>query len=116
MMIQNNHKSSWILAVLTVILWALSAIIAFILLAPVLDSIITIYAAFWADPDPIGNAYYLGVSIRQVGVMVLAVLFVIGIIGGAEHHLKHFNTPSSWHLMILTYTILLTSYLFTILF
>ena len=115
-MIQSNQKSPWILTILTGILWALSTLIAFILIAPILDSIITIYAAFWADPDPIGRAFFLGVSIRQVSVFVLAVLSVVGIIGGAEYHMRNFNTPSSWHLMILTYTILLTLYLFTVFF
>lgn len=86
------------------------------LIVPILDSIITIYASFWADTDPIGRAYFLGVSIRQVGAFVLTVLSVVGIIGGAEHHMRNFNTPSSWHLMILTYTILLTLFLFTIFF
>lgn len=115
-MIQNNQKSRLALIILTILLWATSTAIAFSLILPILDTIISIYAAFWADTDPIGRAYFLGVSIRQVSAFVLAVLAVVGIIGGAEHHTRNFNTPSSWHLMIITYTILLTLFLFTVFF
>jgi len=105
-----------LLVILAFLLWLASAIGAFLLIIPILDSIITIYAAFWADPNPIGQAYYLGASIRQGGVLILAVLFVIGIIGGAEHHVQKFNTPKSWHFMFLTYAIELSLLLFTIFF
>ena len=105
-----------LLIILTFLLWLVSAVGAFLLIIPILDSIITIYAAFWADPNPIGQAYFLGASIRQGGVWVLAVLFVIGVIGGAEHHVQNFNTPESWHFMSLTYAVELSLLLFTIFF
>ena len=112
-----EHKYKRILLViLALILWLASAIGAFLLIIPILDSVITIYAAFWADPNPIGQAYYLGASIRQGGVLILAVLFVIGVIGGAEHHVQNFNTPKSWHFMFLTYAVELSLLLFTIFF
>ena len=104
------------LIILAIALWAISAVFAFVLIIPILDSIITIYAAFWADPNPIGQAYYLGASIRQMGVLFLAILFVIGIIGGAEHHARYFNTPTSWQFMFKTYAVELTLFLFTLLF
>jgi hypothetical protein len=104
------------LILITIILWLLSVILAFLLFIPILESIVRIYAAFWADTDPIGQAFSLGVSLRNVAMFVLAILYVIGIIGGAEHHSRNFNTPTSWHVMFLTYSILLTMFLFTLFF
>lgn len=112
---EKTENQFW-LAILAAFLWLVSAVGAFLLIIPILDSVITLYAAFWADPNPIGQAYFLGASIRQGGVLILAVLFVIGIIGGAEHHAKNFNTPKSWHFMFLTYAVELCLFLFTILF
>jgi hypothetical protein len=111
---KSHHRTA--LVILAVTLWAISAVFAFMLIIPILDSIITIYAAFWADPNPIGQAYYLGASIRQIGILFLAILFVIGIIGGAEHHARYFNTPTSWQFMLKTFAIELALFLFTILF
>ena len=112
----EKRKNQTLLIVLAFLLWLFSAVGAFLLIIPILDSIITIYAAFWADPNPIGQAYYLGASIRQGGVLILAVLFVIGVIGGAEHHAQNFNTPKSWHFMFLTYAVEISLLLFTIFF
>jgi len=105
-----------LLILTTIILWLLSVVLAFLLFLPVLDSIIRIYAAFWGDTDPIGQAFFIGVSLRNAAMFVLAILYVIGIIGGAEHHSRNFNTPTSWHVMFLTYAILLTIFLFTLFF
>ena len=112
----KSQKTSGLLIAITVALWILSAVIAFLLIVPVLDSIITIYASFWADPNPIGQSYFLGASIRQFGVLIIAVLFVIGIIGGAEHHARNFNTPTSWQFMFITYAVELTLIMFVLLF
>jgi len=105
-----------LLGFLTFFLWMLSTVAAFLIILPVLDSILLIYAAFWADPTPFGQAYYLGTTIRQISVMVLAVIFTAGIIGGGELHARNLNTPLSWHFMFLTYAVLLTLFLFTIFF
>jgi len=111
---ENSHNKT--LIILAVVLWLISSVAAFLLIIPILDSIIGIYAAFWADPNPIGQAYYLGASIRQIGVLVLALLFVVAVIGGAEHHARNFNTPTSWQFMFLTYAAELSLFLFTLLF
>ena len=115
-MIDNNPNYRFVLILTTIVLWLLSVVLAFLLFLPVLDSIIRIYAAFWGDTDPIGQAFVLGVSLRNAAMFVLAILYVIGIIGGAEHHSRNFNTPTSWHVMFLTYAILLTTYLFILIF
>lgn len=115
-MAEINQKHSPILVVLVAALWIISTVIAFLLIIPILDSITLIYAAFWADPNPIGQAYYLGVSIRQMGVLVLSILFVIGVIGGAEFQSRQFNTPLAWHFLFITYAVELTLFLFTIFF
>jgi len=112
----DKKNNQTLLILLAFLLWLVSAVGAFLLIIPILDSVITIYAAFWADPNPIGQAYFLGASIRQGGVLILAILFVIGVIGGAEHHVQNFNTPKSWHFMFLTYSVELSLLLFTIFF
>lgn len=114
----NHNKSSQpvLLIILAVLLWVISAVFAFLLILPILDSIIMIYAAFWADPSPFGDAYFLGTTIRQVGVFVLAILFVIGVIGGAENLVRNFNKPTSWHFLFLIYAVELTLFLFTLFF
>lgn len=112
----ENNRPNIFLTILTILLWLLSTVIGFYLMFPILDSITRIYAAFWADPSPIGQAFFLGVSIRNVSVFFLAVLLLIGSIGGAEHHFRNINTPTSWHVMFITYSILLTAFLFTIYF
>lgn len=113
---KDNRRSNILLIILTIILWLLSTVIGFFLLFPILNSIIRIYAAFWADPSPIGQAFFLGVSIRNVASFILAILLLIGSIGGAEHHFRNINTPTSWHMMFITYAYLLTAYLFTVFF
>ncbi|MEA3327785.1 MAG: hypothetical protein U9R53_10865 [Chloroflexota bacterium] len=115
-MIEVNRIKATLLTILVTALWIISAVCAFLLIIPILDSITLIYAAFWADPNPIGQAYYLGVSIRQMGVLILSMLFVIGIIGGAEIQARNFNKPSSWHFMFITYAVELTLFLFTMFF
>jgi hypothetical protein len=112
----KKQKYNTLLVIIAVLLWAASAAFAFLLILPILDSIITIYATFWADPNPIGQAYYLGASIRQLGVLTLAFLFVVGVVGGAEHHARNFNTPASWHFMFITYAVELSLFLFTLFF
>lgn len=115
-MMEQKPYCRLVLILTTIILWLLSVVIAFLLFIPILESITRIYAAFWADTDPVGQAFFLGVSIRNVAMFILAILYVIGIIGGAEHHSRNFNTPSSWHVLFLTYGILLTTFLFTLYF
>lgn len=110
---QEKPKYQTLLILFAVLLWLLTVVIAFLLFLPVADSITRIYAAFWGDTDPIGQALFLGFSLRNAAMFALAVLYVIGIIGGAEHHSRNFNTPSSWQLFFLTYGILLTIFLFT---
>lgn len=116
MKIIQPQKNRFLLIITANVLWLLSSVIAFLLIIPTLESITRIYAAFWADPDPIGQAYFIGVSIRQAGVFILAFISLILIIGGAEHHSRNFNTPSSWRLMFLNYGILVTIYLFAVFF
>lgn len=114
--IDNKRPKNVLLSLFTIILWLISSVIGFLLIIPILDSITRIYAAFWADPSPIGQAFFLGVSIRNITLFILAILLLIGTIGGAEHHFRNMNTPTSWHVMFITYIILLTAFLLTISF
>lgn len=113
---EKKAKQPKHLIFLAIVLWGLSALIAFLLIIPILDSMITIYAAFWADTDLFGQAYFMATTLRQISVLILAILFVIGIIGGAEHHARNFNTPASWHFLFITYAVELTLFLFTLFF
>jgi len=110
----DNKRPNILLNLVTIILWLISSIVGFLLIIPILNSITRIYAAFFADPSPIGLAFFLGVSIRNIALFILAILLLIGSIGGAEHHFRNINTPTSWHVMFVTYIILFTAILFTI--
>lgn len=112
----NDKLLSILLNLLIIILWLKSSVIGFLLIIPILDSITRIFAAFWADSSLIGQAFFLGVSIRNITLFFLAILLLIGSIGGAEHHFRNMNTPTSWHVIFITYIILLTAFLFTFYF
>jgi len=113
---KSTSKKHTCLVLLTVVLWLASAVFGFFLIIPVLDSVITIYVAFLTNANPISQASFLGMSIWQFGVLFLAILYVIGIIGGAEHCTRNFNTPAAWQFMFSLFTVEFTLYLFTILF
>lgn len=109
-------KKETYLGLLTAVLWLASAMFGFFLIVPVLNSVLTIYAAFLTTANPISPAAFLGMSIWQFGVLFLSILYVIGIIGGAEHATRNFNTPAAWQFMFSIFTVEITLYFFTILF
>lgn len=114
--LKSNQSQKIIVTVLIFILWLISTVLGFMLMLPILNSITRIYTAFWGDSVLMGQAFFLGVSIRNVGLFVLAILLLIGSIGGAEYHFRNINTPKSWHMMFKIYTYILIAYLFSVFF
>ena len=113
---KSTSKKHTCLVLLTVVLWLASAVFGFFLIIPVLNSVLRIYIAFLITANPISPASFLGMSIWQFGVLFLSILYVIGIIGGAENCTRNFNTPAAWQFMFSLFTVEFTLYLFTILF
>ncbi len=83
---------------LTAALWIASSGLALLALNAAIDVTATIYAAFWAEGGLYGKAYGGAVALRQIVVLVGALLSVATIIGSLEYSLRHFNTPGSWRL------------------
>ncbi len=82
--------------VLTVGLWLLTLVLMLVTTVALLDVLMRVYAAFWADGGFYSAATQTAIGIRQVLVLPLGIIAVIVTIGGAEYHREHFNTRQSW--------------------
>ncbi len=85
--------------ILVALLWALSAVLSVVMIPTTLDAVTRIFAAFWGDGGVFGRDYWNIVMIRQLLTAVMAVLAVAIIVGGAEYHVRAFNTERSWKLL-----------------
>jgi hypothetical protein len=83
---------------LAVLLWVLTSVLSIVLIPVTLDVISSIFAAFWGAATPLGGSYWSIVFIRQILLIPLAILSVAIVIGGAEYHVRAFNTERSWAL------------------
>ncbi len=79
-------------------LWALTSVLAFVLIPAVLEIVLKIYAAFWGSYGFYGEVYRTGVALRQLLVLPLGLLAVGVIIGGGEYHYRHVGDGRSWKL------------------
>lgn len=96
-----GRRAPW-LPMLAVALWALTAVLSVVIIPAALDVVTRIYAAFWGGGAPLDSAYWGIVFVRQMLTIPLAVFAVVVIIGGAEIHLRNFNTERSWALLCRT--------------
>ena len=87
------------------LLWLLSAVLGFITIPQTIELALRVYLYFWGDYVVYGSSYRGGLIIRQFFVIPLSMLYVAGIIGGAEYHFRHFNTPRSWRFFTTTFAI-----------
>ncbi|MEJ5311876.1 MAG: hypothetical protein WHX52_19100 [Anaerolineae bacterium] len=94
---QASNKSI-VLKGLAAMLWIVSSVLALYALNGVADLVSSIYAAFWAEGGPYGEAYYSSVALRQMVIVPGAILTAAVVIGSAEYSLRHFNTPGLWRL------------------
>lgn len=95
---ENLTKPPKLLVLTVIILWISTAIAGIVVIPTTLDVTTRVYAAFWADQGFYGEVYQGAVFVRQMMSLVLGTLYVGGIIGSAEYHSRHFNTPQSWDL------------------
>jgi hypothetical protein len=103
------------LKIIVVALWLGTAVAGFLLILPVIDSILRIFAALWWDYGYFGEAYSGGVVTRQFFALALAILYIIMVVGGAEYHSRHFNESGSWKFIARSIAGLITLYLFSVL-
>ncbi len=89
------HKPA-VLKGITLALWLLSSALALFALSGAADVISIIYAAFWAEGVPYGEAYQGAVALRQVLILFGSILACVVIIGGLEYTMRHINTPGTW--------------------
>ncbi|HOT93201.1 MAG TPA: hypothetical protein PLJ78_15260 [Anaerolineae bacterium] len=81
---------------ITLVLWLISSALALFALSGAADVVATVYAAFWAEGVPYGEAYQGAVALRQMVVMFGSILACVVIIGGLEYTMRHINSPTSW--------------------
>jgi len=93
----DTKKTQTVRAVLlTLGLWLLTIVLTLVAISVLLDVLMRVYAAFWADGGFYSQATQTAIGIRQVLVLPLGIIAVIVAIGGAEYHREHFNTRESW--------------------
>jgi len=85
--------------ILAALLWVLSAVLSVVMIPTTLDAVTRIFAAFWGDGSVLGRDYWNIVMIRQLLTAVMAILAVAITVGGAEYHVRAFNTERSWRLL-----------------
>lgn len=99
----DEHRTRSGLIILAICLWLTSAVLSLLIIPATIDAVTDIYAAFVADYGEGGRSYWGAVAIRQLLVLPLAVVAVAVVIGGAEYHMRNFDTRKSW--LIFTYTL-----------
>jgi hypothetical protein len=110
-MTELNAKPNRLETISTVTLWALTSVLAFLLIPTLLDLILKIYAAFWSDYGFYGETYQISVAVRQFLTLPLGLMAVGVIIGGAEYHYRHVGEPTSWKILSETLAVELTFFL-----
>ncbi len=90
---------------LTVGLWATTVALTFFTIVTLLDVLMRVYAAFWADGGFYSQATQTAIGIRQLLLLPLGIIGVMITIGGAEYHREHFNTRASWRMFARTFAV-----------
>lgn len=92
-------------AILTVGLWVLTVILTFFAMNALLNTLMRVYAAFWAGDGFYSRATQTAIGLRQLLLLPLGILGVVITIGGAEYHREHFNTRASWRMFARTFAV-----------
>lgn len=85
-------------AVVTVVLWAATAVLGLVEIIVVRHLVLRVYARFFADERAYGADYWGSVALGQVLVVILAIVWIGLVMGGGEYHYKYFAQPRSWKL------------------
>ncbi|OQB00990.1 MAG: hypothetical protein BWY25_01462 [Chloroflexi bacterium ADurb.Bin222] len=97
-----EKKQDFRLVALAVGLWLLTVVLTFYAIVNLLEVLMRVYAAFWADGGFYSPATQAAIGLRQFLLLPLGFLGVAITIGGAEYHREHFNTRQSWRLFART--------------
>ncbi|MBN2002647.1 MAG: hypothetical protein JXA21_04760 [Anaerolineae bacterium] len=79
--------------------WILGSVSAVMLVLPVLDMILRIYAAFWGEYNTYGPDYWGAIFIRQILIMAFGALCLALIVGSAEYYSRNYSHPKVWAMM-----------------
>jgi hypothetical protein len=90
------------LVALVVALWLLTVVMGLFAIPALADSLLIIYSFLFGGRGLYGATFWAGVTLRNLVILLLAILFVAVVIGGGEYHAAHFNERSSWRLFART--------------
>ena len=85
-------------AVLAFILWAVTAAVGLVEIFVVREMVLRIFARFWGDQGPFGSGYWSAVQVAQWAVLILAIVWIVLVIGSGEYHYRRFGQRRSWQL------------------
>ena len=112
---EMNKNAEKIVGVGVFLLWAATSAAAFLLILPVIEMALRMYASFWGDYGLYSEAYYGAASLRQYMALFLGALSLVAIVGGAEYHYRFFNTEKSWRFFARVIAVEISLFLLTIL-
>jgi len=76
---------------LAILLWIATCALGLLEVYLLQEMVLRVYVRFGSD-------YYSGVNIRNVVVLILALLYIAFAIGTGEYHYRRFGQRSSWRL------------------
>ena len=108
-MISAIRPNKTLAAVVTFVLWLGTAVLGLQEIVIVRDLILRLGALFAGGGEALGPEYWAGRSFEGMGtVIVLALVYIAIVLGGAEYHYQHFNQLRSWKLFGWTYAVMLS--------
>lgn len=112
---EMNKNAEKIVGVGVFLLWVVTSAAAFLLILPVIEMTLRMYASFWGDYGLYGEAYFGAAALRQYMALILGMLALGAIVGGAEYHYRFFNTEKSWRFFARVIAVEISLFLLTIL-
>jgi hypothetical protein len=91
---QGGHKrvKTWVTGVIVFLLWLATAALGLIVVGLSREIVYGIYAIFASDPAAMG-------ALGQAVLVLMAILWLVYVIGSAEYHWKHAGQQSSWNVL-----------------
>ena len=99
---ENDSPKRLGLRLLAIGLWVVTSVLGFLLILTVREIVVRAYAHFAATGGLYGTAYAGGVAAQILSTIVMAIVCIGVVIGGAEYHFNHFGKPESWRLFART--------------
>lgn len=89
---------SVLLAVLAFLLWIVTAAVGLWEIIIVRDMVLRVFARFWGNREHFGTDYWVAVQLGQWTVVLLALVWIVLVIGSGEYHYRRLGQRSSWRL------------------